>query len=180
MEKEKRYIIDNKELMKEWNWEKNKDLDPTKTSIGSNFKVWWKCEQGHEWEATIYPRVKGIGCPYCSGKRAIKGINDFATIHPELLEEWDYEENEKNGISPEKMTLGSQKLVNWICSNGHKYTRSIYDRLHGRYKCPYCSKRIIKKGINDLATTNPELLEEWDYEKNIVRPDEIVILPTNI
>ena len=90
-----------------------------------------------------------------------------------LMKEWDYEENEKKGIKPDEMSVGSQRKVNWICPKGHKYERSIYDRLHGRGNCPYCSKRIVKRGINDLATTNPELLKEWDYEKNIVRPDEI-------
>ena len=28
-------LIDNKELMKEWNFEKNTELDPTKLKIGS-------------------------------------------------------------------------------------------------------------------------------------------------
>ena len=32
--------------------------------------------------------------------------------------------------------------------------------------CPYCSNNSILKGFNDLATTNPEVLNEWDYEKN--------------
>ena len=38
MEKDKKYIIDNKELMKEWDWEKNKDLDPNKLVVGSEKK----------------------------------------------------------------------------------------------------------------------------------------------
>ena len=36
-------------------------------------KVWWKCKNGHEWEAVIHTRVKGVGCPYCMGKKAIQG-----------------------------------------------------------------------------------------------------------
>ncbi len=173
MEKVRKYIIDNKELMKEWNWEKNKELDPNQITSGFHKKVWWKCKKGHEWEAVIHPRLKGVGCPYCNGKKAIKGFNDFATLHPELLKEWDYDKNSKIGIKPDEMLIGSQKKVNWICSKGHKYDRSIYDRLHGRGNCPYCSKRKIAKGINDLKTTNPELIKEWDYEKNKIKPDEI-------
>ena len=173
MEKVKNYIIDNKELMEEWNWKRNKDLDPNKITIGFHQKVWWKCKNGHEWEAVIHPRLKGVGCPYCAGKKPIKGLNDFATLHPEMLKEWDYDENNKLGIKPEEMLIGSQRKVTWICSKGHKYDRSIYDRLHGRGNCPYCSKRIIEKGINDFATTNPELIKEWDFEKNKIKPDEI-------
>ena len=40
--------------------------------------------------------------------------------------------------------------------------------------CPYCCNQKILKGYNDLATTNPELLKEWDFEKNTdVSPYEI-------
>ena len=35
---DKKYIIDIPELMKEWDWEKNKDLDPNKLVVGSEKK----------------------------------------------------------------------------------------------------------------------------------------------
>jgi hypothetical protein len=31
-----------------------------------NKKVWWICEEGHEWQATVKSRVKGRGCPECN------------------------------------------------------------------------------------------------------------------
>ncbi|MCD8196887.1 MAG: zinc-ribbon domain-containing protein, partial [Lachnospiraceae bacterium] len=34
-----------------------------------NKKVWWKCENGHEWRATIASRSNGCGCPVCLGRR---------------------------------------------------------------------------------------------------------------
>ena len=168
--------IDNKELMKEWNQEKNILYNPADLTSGSSKKVWWKCKNGHEWEAVIHTRVKGVGCPYCMGKKAIQGVNDFATLYPEMLKEWDYEENDKLGIKPNELLVGSIKKVYWICSKGHKYDRSIYDRLHGRGNCPYCGNRKVLQGYNDLATTNPELLKDWDYEENDklgIKPNEI-------
>ena len=38
----KQYVIDNKELMSEWYWDKNNDLglNPDKLTCGSNKKVW--------------------------------------------------------------------------------------------------------------------------------------------
>ena len=33
---------------------------------GSGRSVWWKCENGHEWEARVWTRVKGAGCPTCA------------------------------------------------------------------------------------------------------------------
>lgn len=169
-------LIDNKELMKEWNQEKNILYNPADLTSGSSKKVWWKCKNGHEWEAVIHTRVKGVGCPYCIGKKAIQGVNDFATLYPEMLKEWDYEENDKLGIKPNELLVGSIKKVYWICSKGHKYDKSIYDRLHGRGNCPYCGNRKVLQGYNDIATTNPELLEEWDYEKN----DKLGIFPSNL
>ena len=35
----------------------------------SNKKAWWKCPKGHEWQATITNRNKGVGCPVCNSER---------------------------------------------------------------------------------------------------------------
>ena len=32
--------------------------------------------------------------------------------------------------------------------------------------CPYCKNRKLLCGFNDLATTHPELVAEWDWERN--------------
>ena len=155
-------LIDNKELMKEWNQEKNISYNPADLTSGSSKKVWWKCKNGHEWEAVIHTRVKGVGCPYCMGKKAIQGVNDFATLYPEMLKEWDYS---KNTIKPDEVTKGTHKKIWWICSNNHSYEATIPARRSGT-GCPYCSGNKILVGFNDIATTNPELLEKWNYEKN--------------
>ena len=93
--KEKRYVSDNAQLMSEWNWEKNNELnfDPITLTLGSGKKVWWKCSKGHEWLATINSRKGGIGCPYCSGRFAVKGQNDLQTVNPALAKEWNYNKN---------------------------------------------------------------------------------------
>ncbi|MFA7101153.1 MAG: zinc-ribbon domain-containing protein, partial [Bacilli bacterium] len=64
-------LIDNKELMKEWNWDKNQanGVSPDTLTCGSGKKVWWKCSKGHEWQASIYSRTYGVGCPICAGKQ---------------------------------------------------------------------------------------------------------------
>lgn len=55
------------DLVKEWDYEKN-DLKPTDVTAGSAKKVWWKCQNGHSWQASVVNRAKGTGCPFCSGK----------------------------------------------------------------------------------------------------------------
>jgi len=42
-------------------------LTPEGVVAGSNKKVWWLCDKGHEWCATIHNRSAGSGCPHCSG-----------------------------------------------------------------------------------------------------------------
>ena len=56
----------NPELAKEWHPTKNGMLTPDNVMRGSGRKVWWICRKGHEWEAFIANRSKGIGCPECS------------------------------------------------------------------------------------------------------------------
>ena len=103
--KEKRYVSDSAQLLAEWNWEKNLELkfDPSLLTVGSGKKVWWKCSNGHEWQATIDGRNSGRGCPYCSGNKVLKGYNDLQTINPNLAKEWNYEKN--GNLSPKISAL---------------------------------------------------------------------------
>ena len=142
------------------------DIETEKIAEGSNKKVWWTCDKGHKWQAVTNDK----GCPYCSNKKIKVGYNDLATTHPKLLEEWNYEKNE---INPTKVMDRSYKKVWWKCSEGHSWVTRIVDRTQGQ-GCPYCSGKKILAGYNDLATTNSELLEEWDYEKNEIKPTEVV------
>ena len=162
---EKKYIIDNAELMAEWNWEKNAELsfDPNLLTVGSGKKVWWKCSKGHEWQATIDRRSQGKGCPYCSGRNAIKGKNDLQTVNPALAKEWNYDKN--NGLTPTDVLPSSNKKVWWKCGKGHEWQAMIRSRNDGR-GCPYCSGRHAVNGKNDLQTVNPVLATEWNYERN--------------
>jgi len=55
----------NPELAKQWHPTKNGELKPNDVSYGSNIRVWWICEKGHEWDAMVKTRSRGIGCPFC-------------------------------------------------------------------------------------------------------------------
>jgi len=60
-----RLSIQRPNLLSEIHPTKNKDFDPSKVSYGTNLKIWWKCEMGHEWQAVITNRARGAGCPHC-------------------------------------------------------------------------------------------------------------------
>ena len=158
-------MSDNVQLIAEWDWEKNDELglSPYVLTIGKNVKAWWKCSRGHQYQASIGNRNYGYGCPYCSGRYAIKGENDLLTVHPHLAKEWNCEKN--NGLTPEDVLPNSDKKVWWKCSHGHEWQTQIKVRARGN-GCPFCSGRNAIKGVNDLLTVNPSLAEEWNYEKN--------------
>lgn len=159
------------EIAKQWNYEKNGDLIPEELKPGSNKKVWWKCEKGHEWKAMVVSRIRGkVGCPYCSGHRVMAGFNDLRTKYPEIAGEWNYEKNGE--LKPEDVTAGSGKKVWWKCDKGHEWESTITNRVWGN-NCPYCSGKKILSGFNDLSTLRPDLLNEWDYEKNDIAPNQI-------
>lgn len=163
----------NPELAAEWNYEKNGDLTPNDVKIKSNKTVWWKGSCGHEWEAGIQYRAKGYSCPYCSGKRILIGFNDLTTTNPEIAAQWNYKRNiglkNKRGediSTPDKVNAGSNQKVWWKCDKGHEWESNVCHRTSKHTGCPYCINKKVIVGFNDLATTNPEITAEWNYEKN--------------
>ena len=95
--------------------------------------------------------------------------NSLAEVHPELVSEW----SEKNlPLTPDDITFGSNKKVWWKGTCGHEWQTSVKARSNGE-KCPICSGARVIAGINDLATTDSQLLSEWDYEQNKLKPTEV-------
>ena len=95
------------------------------------------------------------------------------TNYPDIANEWNYEKN--NGVTPSDVISKTGKVFWWICPKGHEYEARVSSRVSGR-GCPYCSNwnKIPVIGVNDLATTNPDILEFWDYKKNLdIKPTDI-------
>ncbi len=166
---EKKYIIDNKVLMEQWDYVKNQNdnIFPENITTGnSNIKIWWKCGKGHSYQQIARSKVKGIGCPICSNKQVLKGVNDLATTNPELLNEWNYEKNNSIGVYPYNVTKGSEKKVWWICPECKEtYEAFLYSKKE-LVGCPYCSGKKFKKGVNDIFTLIPNWKKNWNFELN--------------
>jgi len=161
------------ELVKEWHPTKNESLTPNDVTPGSNKKVWWKCEMGedHEWQSLISNRLKGSGCPVCSGRMAVLS-NCLATLNPNLAQEWHPSKNKD--LTPFNVKLKSNKKVWWKCEKqaDHEWLAPIAHRSNGT-KCPYCTgNRVIQS--NSLASINPVLAKEWHPVKNDnLKPSEV-------
>lgn len=119
-------------------YEKNGDLRPEHVMTGSGKKVWWKCPDGHSWRAAVYSR-KNNGCPICSGRQAVPGVNDLKTMMPEVASQWDYEKN--GDLLPEKVAAQSNRIIWWRCEKGHSWKAKPCERFAGN-GCPRCNGRI--------------------------------------
>jgi len=159
------------EIAAQWDYEKNNGLIPGDVMAGSNARVWWKCEQGHSWQAAVYSRKAGSGCPYCAGNAVLPGYNDLQTRMPGLIREWDFERNTK--ISPDMVAPNAKQKIWWRCSQGHSWQATVYSRTSGK-GCPYCAGKKVLTGFNDLSTVNPTLAAEWDDRRNgTLTPKEV-------
>lgn len=151
-------------LLTQWHPVKNGPLTPRQVSYGSMQKIWWLCPKGHEWQAAVYTRAKGSGCPYCAGKQAWPGENDLASQRPDLMAQWHPTKNLP--VTPERVTVGSHFKAWWVCEQGHEWRAIVKSRTLGGCGCPVCADRVLVQGINDLATTHPELAKQWHPTKN--------------
>lgn len=157
---ERHYITDYSNLVSEWSDENN--ITPDKVTTGSHKRIIWNGVCGHKWEAIVKNRIHGSGCPYCTGNKVTKGINDLATFYPDLSSEWSAN---NLTLKPTMVTCNSNKVVWWTGRCGHEWRARIADRTKG-HGCPYCAGKILA-GFNDIATTNPEVMEEWSDKNNV-------------
>ena len=166
---EKSLMAEEPELVKQWHFQKNAPLTPEMFYSGSQKKLWWICEKGHEWKAVISSRVKGAGCPYCAGQRALPEHN-LAVKCPDLLREWHPFRN--GDLSADMVTPKSHQEIWWICEAGHEWKCSPKKRLQG-CRCPGCTGRVAgehcRKPLSNeynLARLLPSVANEWHPTKN--------------
>lgn len=186
----KEFNKDLTKLLDEWDKEKNLKENRTiyNTSHGYIGKIWWRCDEGHCFDASPNDRIqKGTGCRYCSNKDVLKGFNDlesFCITHNEengqLLIEWQDSNNKK----PSEVSYGSSYKAKWKCSIcGHEWTTEVRKRvthiqkdgkLYKGIGCDKCAKlqrrrTLIEKMTkgNELFKINPKLAKEWHPDKEL-------------
>ena len=129
------------EIAAQWDGEKNGRLTAKEVSPYSNRKAWWRCREGHSWQAAIAARTKRkTGCPYCTGRKVLAGYNDLATRFPDLARQWHQTMN--GHLTPEQVSAGSRRQVWWQCSLGHVWKARVHSRAgKQRRGCPVCAGR---------------------------------------
>lgn len=177
-ERLKRCVGSKPEIMKFWDFEKNKGIDPFYHYEYENIEIYWKCKNcGYEWHSELRSGGNKRMCPCCEVGTAIQpGYNDVFTVVPILKEDFIQEENP--GIDMTKIGVADKKTrINWTCHVcGYKWPSTIFSRTRGHKgenkinKCPVCGKC---KRVKPFSEDYPDLDEMWNEELNGKKFSEI-------
>jgi glutaredoxin len=108
--------------------------DPKTIIAGTHKKFEWVCSQGHVWSAAVNSRSGNKrNCPYCSNQKLLVGFNDLQTTNPELA-------NQAHGWDPKTIIAGTNKKLEWKCSQGHVWKANANSRANSERGCPSCAQ----------------------------------------
>ena len=188
MNKKRKTLADYPKLLKEYDYDKNEDRDPTSLLATSSDKVWWKCiPYGHPFESRISDRTyKHSKCPYCSNRKILPGFNDFKTRYPNLAKQWAAELNDVkvNEIFP--TTNDSYWFYCTICGTPFERNVSQITRS-GLCMCRTCTfeqsgKKLRTTSVKQngsLADRDPNLSKEWYQPWNgSITPNDVALNST--
>lgn len=172
---EKSLAIKNPSLAAMWHPTKNHGLTPFDVSTGSEMKVWWLCEQGHEFEGKVHKKNEHPQCKEClkenGPKNKVTPNNCLTVTHPEIAKEWHPTLN--NECKPNRVRSDSDRKVFLKCKSGHIWKPSIKERVNGK-TCPDCEGIVDK--TNSLATVKPKFSKEWHPSLNKkITPDKVSV-----
>lgn len=136
--------------------------NPEDFTSGSHHKGRWKCALGHTWTASVKDRaLRNRGCPFCSGNSLVTGEGDLQILKPLVAAQAD-------GWVPSAYAAFSNRVMPWKCQLGHSWKSSINNRSQGK-NCPFCTRKKLLKGFNDLLTSHPEVaLQAHGWDPTIV------------
>jgi len=179
----------------QWHPTRNGDLTPTQVLAGTNAKVWWRCEQGHEWEATVDSRTRrGTGCPVHAGRQVLTrntthtdpaahmvGMSTPRPPEPgqsladkffDISAQWHPTRN--GDLTPAQVLAGTNAKVWCRCVQGHEWETAVHTRTSQDTGCPVCAGLNLLTGDDDLVTTLPGIAAQWHPTKNgDLTPDRV-------
>jgi hypothetical protein len=132
-----RRLGDYPDLLLEWAWDVNTDLDPAELAAGSHTRVAWRCllDPAHVWETKVADRTyHDSACPFHMGVR-VHPAESLAAFSPWLAVEWHPERNE---LRPDQVTRASAREIVWRCDANHEWIAPVYQRTLSGSGCPDC------------------------------------------
>ncbi|MFF5254614.1 zinc-ribbon domain-containing protein [Streptomyces leeuwenhoekii] len=161
--------VTHPQLAEQWDSAANGDLTPRHVSSGSYTPRWWTCPSGDAYQAPPAERVRGRGCPVCSGKQ-VTSRNSLATCRPDIATEY----SPGNPRAVDQVVVGSHAPVMWCCTTcTHEWKASVASRTRLGAGCPACAGKVATATAN-LAAVYPAVAATWHPERNReLRPDQV-------
>lgn len=131
-------------------WSDKNTKDPFKILTSSDQKIWLKCRNDNthpDYEQACKSFYKGIGCPYCNGKKVCL-TNSLGYLYPDSLKYW----SDKNKKTPYDYTCHSNSKVWWKCPDGkhEDFLRKISAAIRYEFRCRICSnEKVDHSGANN-------------------------------
>lgn len=157
-------IISNKnssiEILKQIRINKTKTIRGNKKTISEKGYLVKCVKDGYEFEIFEYEISSGYGCPVCTNRKVIKGINDIATTRPEIAKLFLHHEEAYT------LSYSSGKKVQIKCPRCGAIKWDTPNHInHFGFSCPNCSD-----GISYPNKFMAKLLQELhiDFEREVI------------
>jgi hypothetical protein len=140
-------------------------------SACSHDTFWWYCSEyfpdgtPHRSYQTrpINKTLGGNGCPDCAKYQPIRHYTQSLEYrYPEIAKLWDHEKNAP--LMPSEVSCGTNKIVWWICEDGHSHPQSISDKVRGIgcLKCRLKTQKILLGFLDSkFSNVGTEVSFDW-------------------
>jgi hypothetical protein len=98
-------------------------------------RTFWKCPQGHTWQARYISIHAGSGCPHCAGRRR-KTPDDYCELARQRGFHW---------LGP--AVSNNRMPTTWSCAQGHTW-QAMYQSIAAGSSCPGCSAYSRKTAMD--------------------------------
>lgn len=142
----------NPDLAKEWDVARNFPITPEDVGAYSPIKYWWKCENGHTWQASVNNRNRhGRGCQKCG-----KYVMPDGAYCASLIEAFYYHDYKSQGIvfEHDKSYPNSRYRYDFYILSQNKYVEVTSFTKKSRHGAEYYAKIEKKKQmVSDIGAT---------------------------
>lgn len=157
----------------------------------SHENIKYKCDLCNFTDSSKAYDVWNRGCLNCRIIKTKENIKNKQIIkhgtlndHPYLLKEY----HSSNSLDPKLIPNNYRKKIKWKCSIcNYIWKAALRIRLQPndikkKYRnCPKCGHKVTGKKVaiyrvkkfGSLKKKHPEILKEWDYNKNTIKPENI-------
>lgn len=154
-------------------WFHPQGLRQDEIPANSHTVVWMICDEFHAYKRkVVVHNAAERGCPVCRNLALVRGVNDFATTHPEQASA--FVKPGRSGRTPNTTSALSRARATWRCNLGHEFVASFGNMAQEQRNVCQCSRhKRLNLGFSDLATRNPVLAAQFDIGRNGCTPDQV-------